>query len=240
VPAFDTAFLASEALAEATAAFHFAKPAGFTFLPGQSMNVTLVNAPETDSRGHTRTFSIASAPFEATLEIATRLRDTAFKRVLASLPAGAPVKIRGPGGKFTLPQEADRPVVFLAGGIGITPFISMLRQAAHDGSGRRRVLVHSNGRPEDAPYLDELQAMQSGGKGFRLVTTMTQMERSTREWDGERGMVDANLLGRHAIAADGSVFYIAGPPRMIADLKSMLLAAGVNEADIRTDEFFGY
>ena len=81
-----------EEVAEGTMAFHFDKPAGFEFRPGHAIDWTLLNPPETDGEGNTRAFSIASAPFDPDLMIATRLRDTAFKRVLRSMPFGAEVR----------------------------------------------------------------------------------------------------------------------------------------------------
>jgi ferredoxin-NADP reductase len=94
--------------------------------------VTLFNPPETDSEGNTRTFSIASSPFENQLMFATRMRDTAFKRSLKKVALGTDVRINAPMGSFTLPRNSVKSAVFLAGGIGITPFISIVRQADHD------------------------------------------------------------------------------------------------------------
>src|SRR5258706_11536083 len=132
MPKYETKLTASETVAEGTMAFYFARPAEFKFEAGQSMNVSLIDPPETDGKGNARSFSIASAPYETELIIATRMRDTAFKRVLKSMPAGGRVSLRGPMGHFTLDGADARPAVFLAGGIGITPFVSMSRQAAHD------------------------------------------------------------------------------------------------------------
>ncbi len=132
MPAFETVFLRREEVAEGTMAFHFARPGGFQFQAGQSINLGLIDPPETDAKGNRRTFSIASAPFEDEIMIATRMRDTAFKRVLKTMPAGTKVRVQGPTGRFTLDAGDTRPAVMIAGGIGITPFISMLRQAAHD------------------------------------------------------------------------------------------------------------
>src|SRR6266581_5058703 len=102
MPKYETALTASEPVAEGTMAFHFAKPAGFKFTAGQSMNVSLIDPPETDAKGNSRTFSIVSAPHENELVIATRMRDTAFKRLLKAMPAGGRVGLRGPAGLFTL------------------------------------------------------------------------------------------------------------------------------------------
>jgi ferredoxin-NADP reductase len=143
-------------------------------------------------------------------------------------------------GTFTLPDDPARPVVFLAGGIGITPFVSMLRHEAKAGSARPRLLVYSNRRPEDAPFLAELQALAGASGPFRLVATMTEMERSAREWTGERAMVDAAFLARHLPAGPTPVHYLAGPPAMVAALRALLKGSGIADGDIRTDEFFGY
>jgi len=145
-----------EEIAEGTMAFHFAKPADFQFRPGQSMDLTLLNPPETDAEGNSRAFSIASAPFDNDLMIATRMRDTAFKRVLRKASPGLQVKIDGPGGSFVLHRKSEKPAVFLAGGIGITPFLSIIRQAGHDQSPHHMYLFYSNRRPEDAAFLDLL------------------------------------------------------------------------------------
>src|SRR5262245_8721351 len=117
-------------IAEGTMAFHFEKPPGFSFKAGQALSWTLVDPPETDAEGNTRNFSIASAPGEADLMIATRMRDTAVKRALKTIPLGTEVRIVGPFGSLILHQNTARQAVFLAGGIGITPFRSMLWQAA--------------------------------------------------------------------------------------------------------------
>ena len=140
-------------IAEGTMAFHFEKPSQFDYRPGQSADVTLSSPPETDSEGNVRTFSIASSPFENHLIFATRMRDTAFKRSLKKVPLGTQVMIGSAMGSFTLHKNSARPAVFLAGGIGITPFISIVRQADHDRLPHKLYLFYSNRRPEDAPFL---------------------------------------------------------------------------------------
>src|SRR5215470_6838548 len=144
-------------VAEGTMAFHFDKPAGFEFRAGQAIDLTLLNPPETDAEGNTRTFTLAGAPFDPDLMIATRIRDTAFKRTLRSMPLGTQVRIEGPSGSFTLHKNTAKPAVFLAGGIGITPFFSILRHAAHKRLPHQLYLFYSNRRPEDAPFLPELE-----------------------------------------------------------------------------------
>jgi ferredoxin-NADP reductase len=105
---------------ERTMAFQFEKPANFIFRAGQWIDITLLNPAETDAEGDVREFSVASAPYEDVLMVATRMRDTAFKRELAKMPLNTELKIAGPGGDLALHNDPARTAVFLAGGIGVT------------------------------------------------------------------------------------------------------------------------
>jgi len=237
---FETVFLRSEDVAEGTMAFHFARPAGFEFQAGQAINLGLIDPPETDAKGNRRTFSIVSAPFEDVITIATRMRDTAFKRVLKTMPANTRVQLRGPTGKFMLDAGDARPAVMIAGGIGVTPFISIARQAAHDALRRKLCLVYSNRRPEDSAFLPELVALEGRNPNYRLVGTMTEMEKSLMPWRGERGFLDQGLLRRTIGDLAAPTHYIAGPPAMVEAMKKLLVEGGAPQEQIRTDEFFGY
>jgi ferredoxin-NADP reductase len=221
-------------------AFHFEKPAQFDFTPGQSADVTLPNPPETDAEGNTRTFSIASSPFENQLMFATRMRDTAFKRSLKKVPIGTDVRIEPATGSFTLHKNSAKPAVFLAGGIGITPFLSILRQAAHDRLGHKLCLFYSNRRPQDAPFLEDLRTLAASNSNFQLVCTMTAMQQSQKEWQGEMGVINREMLSRHLIDLQGPIYYVAGPPAMVAGLRKMLVGADIDEDDIRSEDFAGY
>jgi len=223
-----------------TMAFYFDKPAGFEFKPGQTVDMTLIDPPETDAEGNIRTFSIASAPFDPQLMIATRMRNTAFKRVLKTMPLGTAVKIDGPGGSFTLHKNQAKPAVFLAGGIGITPFFSIIRQAASAKLPHQLCLFYSNRGPEDAPFLAALEDSARQNPNFHFVPTMTNMEKSQREWKGEKGLIDRDMVAKHVPSLQGPIYYVAGPPGMVTAMRQMLVAAGVDEDDLRTEEFAGY
>ena len=227
-------------VAEGTMAFHFEKPPGFDFKPGQSTDLTLVDPPENDSEGNVRTFSIASAPFEDQLMFATRMRDTAFKRSLKKVPLGTRVKMESPIGSFTLHKNPAKPAVFLTGGIGITPFFSIVHQADHDRLPHKLYLFYSNRRPEDAPFLEILEKLEKTNPNFRFVATMTEMSRSKKKWDGETGFIDQVMLSRYVSDLRGPIYYIAGPPTMVTDMRKMLVTSSIDEDDIRTDEFAGY
>jgi ferredoxin-NADP reductase len=227
-------------LAEGTMAFRFEKPADYEFNPGQFVDVTLLRPPETDAEGDTRAFSVASAPHEKTLMVATRMRDTAFKRTLRSMPLGTEVQIEGPMGTLVLHDDSSRPAVFLAGGIGITPFRSILVHAAEQKLPHRLVLFYSNRRPEDAPFLEELQTLDQQNPRCTVVGTMTDPGRSSLPWRGETGYITKAMLSKYLVNVSTPIYYVVGPPGMVAGIRTMLKEAGIEDRDIRTEKFAGY
>ena len=238
MPSYQVKLAGREPLSEGTLAFRFERPAGFAFKAGQAVVLELLDPPAGDGQKR-RTFSLVSAPFERTLTVATRMRDSAFKRALKALPEGANVKLVGPIGQFTL-ADAARPAVFIAGGIGITPFMSMLRQAAKEESPQHLVLLYSNRRPEDAAFLGELQELARRNPNFRLVATMTEMDKSGARWEGETGFLSTRLIERSVKGLANPVYYVVGPPGMVVAVADILRSAGVIEESILTEEFYGY
>ena len=226
------------AVAEGTMAFRLSKPDGFVFKAGQAIRLELIDPPA-EAGQSSRTLSLVSAPFEQELVVATRMRDSAFKRALKALPDGASIRIDGPFGDLT-PGDTGRPAVFIAGGIGITPFMSMLRQAAKDRSPQSLFLAYSNRRPEDAAFLDELQELERQNEQFHLMVTMTDMGKSAREWSGETDFVDADMLKRLIGDLAAPIYYVVGPPAMVEAMQWTLDGAGVAADKIRTEEFYGY
>jgi ferredoxin-NADP reductase len=232
--------LRRETVAEGTMAFYFSRPAGFEFRAGQSLLLSLITPPETDGEGDSRTFTIATAPHEPELMIATRMRDTAFKRVLKSLPPGTALRIDGPSGELVLEEKPTRPVVFLAGGIGITPFRSMALHAAHARLAHRIVLFYGNRRREDAAFLDELQELEPRNPNFRLVALMSEPEKSAQPWSGETGFIRRELIERRVAEPQSALYYFAGPPAMTGAMHTLLEELGVAEEAMRYEEFYGY
>jgi ferredoxin-NADP reductase len=217
-----------EQVAEGTFAFYFDKPAGFTHQAGQNALFSLPDGKES------RTFTIASAPHERELMVATRMRDSAFKRSIATLPVGAKLHMDGPAGLMVLHEDESRPAVFLAGGIGITPFLAMARDAEARLLRHKITLIYSNRRPQDAAFLAELKHMQN--RNFRMVATMTD----DRDWKGEKRRISRELLAEHVPDHLAPVYYFAGPPGMTMAAQGMLADLGVKEDDMRSEEFYGY
>jgi ferredoxin-NADP reductase len=238
-PTFKAALVGRELVAEGTMAFRFAKPEDWTYRAGQFVDITLLDPPETDAEGNTRGFSVSSAPSEGVIMITTRLRDTAFKRVLQTMPLGTAVKIEGPFGDLRL-HHAARPAVVLTGGIGITPFRSILLETIRTGGLPYRIVVfYANRRPQDAAFLGELTKLERDDAQLTFLPTMTALD-AADVWEGERGHIDASMLGRHLAGVANPIYYLTGPPGMVHALRTMLVEASVDEDDIRTEEFTGY
>ena len=135
----------------------------------------------------------------ASVGLATRLRDSAFKRTLAELEVGDEVEVEEPKGSFLLPEDTSAEYVFVAGGIGITVFRSMLRYIADEQLPYRVTLVYSNRDRESAAFLDELEELERRIEGLRVVLTMTDEE----GWEGRRRRIDADVLARALGDLDG-------------------------------------
>jgi ferredoxin-NADP reductase len=228
-----------EYVADNTMAFHFEKPHDFYFKPGQYLDVTLIDPSQTDPEGNIRSFSIASSPEEDHLTVVTRMRDTAFKRVLQATPLDGEVELEGPFGDFTLHHNAKRPAVLLAGGIGITPFLSMIRHATRQKSPVLIYLFYSNRRPEDAAFLRTLQELESENTNLHFIPTMTAMDESQQEWARETGFIDGKMLNRYLKQFRGPIYYVAGSPSMVAAMRQVLATVPVDQDDIISEDFVG-
>ena len=192
---------------------------------------------ENDDKGLRRHISLVTSPSEAgVVGLATRLRDTAFKRTLAGLQVGDEVEVEEPKGSFLLPEDTSVEYVFVAGGIGITVFRSMLRFIADEQQPYRVTLVYSNRDRESAAFLDELQDLERRIDGLRVVLTMTDDE----GWEGETRRLDENVLRELVGELEEKVFLIAGPPGMVEAVGDSLAAAGVPDDQVIAGKFSGY
>jgi len=208
------------------------------FRPGQYFWLELLDPPYVDEKGARRHISVVTSPTErGVLALATRLRDTAFKRSLAEIPIGTAVDVEPPKGKFALPDDTARPYVFLAGGIGITVFRSMLRYIDDLDLPYDVTLVYSNRNRAETAFLGELEELEQRRAGFRLVPTMTD----DPEWAGETRRLDAAVLREHlGERFDTATFMVAGPPGFTKGMKDELASGGVDEARVLADSYSGY
>jgi ferredoxin-NADP reductase len=208
------------------------------FRPGQYFWVELLDPPYDDEKGPRRHISVVTSPTErGILGLCTRLRDSAFKRSLVELPVGTEVEVEQPKGDFALPEDTAPHYVFIAGGIGITVFRSMLRYIDDTNEPYNATLVYSNRDRESTAFLDELEELDARADWFRLVATMTQ----DSEWGGETRRIDAEMLS-DVLGGDlaSYSFVVAGPPAMTEGVVETLKGAGFPEERILSDRFSGY
>ena len=208
------------------------------FRPGQYFFVTLPDVGHQDDRGLRRHITVVTSPNEkGVLGFATRLRDSAFKRTLRELPVGSEVEVDPPKGKFALPVDTSRPLVFVAGGIGITVFRSMLHYIHEERLPYRVTLIYSNRDRESTAFLDELRQLEQALPDFRLILTMTQdpgWEAETRKVDGKfvEDYLDDDL--------NTYTFLVAGPPVMAEGVQAALQEAGVRDENVIAERYSGY
>ena len=208
------------------------------FRPGQYFWVELLDPPYDDEKGPRRHISVVTSPTErGVLGLCTRLRDSAFKRSLVELPVGTEVEVEQPKGDFALPDDTATPYAFVAGGIGITVFRSMLRYIDDTREPYRVTLVYSNRDRESTAFLDELEELDARSDWFRLVATMTQ----DPGWEGEQRRIDAAMLADVLGGDPASYTYlVAGPPAMTEGVVEELKGTGIVEERILSDGFSGY
>jgi len=237
MPIYKIKLIDRKTIAHNTIEFIFEKPTDFTFLPGQYGGFTLINMKGLDPRDSIRRFSLVSAPHDAHLVMTTRIQTSIYKHHLDQLAINDEMKLAGPMGNFTLHDDARVPAVFIAGGIGITPFYSMIRHTLHQGSQQQLILFYGNQRIEDAPYFLELQQLAKHHSNFRFVPTLAQPE---QDWQGATGFIDATLLKKHIDHLMEPIYYICGSPNMVNALHHVLKQLHIPEEKIKIEDFPGY
>ena len=193
-----------------------------------------------DSKGPIRHFSIASSPTEQDLMISTRIRDTPYKQKLASLKDGTKILAWGPQGEFVLHDDYSKPAVFLSGGIGVTPFRSMIKYATDKRLPVKIVMFDSNRNEANIPYKGEFDKWALENRNFQPVHTLT--DEIPDSWSGEQGRIDRSMIERHLNKGElgNSIFYICGPPGMLKAMQKLLQEMQVPKERIKVEEFTGY
>lgn len=224
-------------VAEGTLLVRFKLSEDVDFKPGQYFVIRLFNPPYHDEKGAMRHFTIVNSPAEKNiLSFATRVRDSAFKKSIQEFPLGTEVEVGPIRGDFVLPDDSNKPLVFIAGGIGITPFFSMLQHVKEENLGYKITLLYSNRDQASAAFLKELQDLSQQNPNFKLVLTMTE----DPGWSGEKEKIDAGFIKKHVEDLQTAFFYTAGPPAMVEVIIYALKEAGVDSSRIKSENFSGY
>jgi glycine betaine catabolism B len=207
-----------------------------------------------DPEGPIRHFTITSSPTEDFIMISTRIRDTPYKKRLSSLEENTTiVKVRGPEGKFTLHEDYSRSAVFLSGGIGVTPFRSMIKYATDKQLPVKIIMFDSNRNQNNILYKKEFDECARMNKNLKVVYSVTEEEGGEEQpaqtsspsiaWNGERGRIDKAMLTRYLSDKDikDSIFYICGPPGMVKAMQNLIQnELQIQKENIKTEEFTGY
>lgn len=216
--------------------FYFEKK-DLDFSAGQYMKVAL-DIKNPDDRGNSRFFTIASSPGEEQLCITTRIIQSSFKIAFNELSSGQKISFNGPFGNFVLTDE-PKPLVFLAGGIGITPFHSMIKYVADNKLDRQISLFVSWTNEEEMVYHEELKNISAQNKNILYVPTITHPEENPN-WDGETGRIDNEKIKKYVSNFSNCTFYLSGPQTMVEAMEKMVGEMGISGEQIKTDKFPGY
>jgi ferredoxin-NADP reductase len=219
--------------------FYFASPRKVAFAPGQFMEWTLGHR-DTDLRGNRRYFTLASTPSEHNVRLGVKFyqASSSFKKAMLSMKKGQQIVAAQLGGEFTLPKDPKEKCVFIAGGIGITPFRSMIKYLLDTGQKRPITLFYANKRGDEIVYKDVLDRAERE-LGIKTIYTVTDNRRLPASWKGEVGRISSQLIKAKVPQYQDCVFYISGSRDMVNSFKDMLKELGIRNSRVRTDYFPG-
>ncbi len=239
---FKTKLVKKEEVADYTYLFTFQKPADFNFTAGQFISLELPQLSKNAEGGNARFFSIASAPHQQYIEIVMRHGTSPFKKSVEAMKKDDIAQMIGPYGKFLLPQDIISPIIFIAGGMGIAPFRSMLLEDLYSKINRTFLVFYANQRFEDAAFLNHFCALANSNENFIFIPILTKEEENCPVSDcvNEHGLIDLPMIKRYVPDIKTNIYYICGPAVFTDAMKSVLLAGGVPLQNLRFERFEGY
>jgi len=209
------------------------------YRPGQILHYELDALAFPDERGNHRHFSISSSPTEEGIVMfTTKMRGSGFKETLQQAPVGYELTCESPEGEFIMRKGETRlRHVFIAAGIGITPYRSILRHSADMNEPLNTLLLYFNRSSADIVFRRELESIARQMPTFSFVNVLTEPE---EDWKGEQGKLGEAILRKLVPDPDGLRFWVSGPPGMVSTSRELLKQIGVMDQSIRTDRFMGY
>ncbi|MBN2555255.1 MAG: FAD-dependent oxidoreductase [Anaerolineales bacterium] len=198
-------------------------------LPGQYL---VMRRMREDEKPEPHAFSISSSPFADALEITVKETGD-FTATIGGIKPGEDVTLDGPFGQFSYVIHDAENLAFIAGGIGVTPFISMLRDLSDRGFGRNVRLIWGNKHERDIVYRDEVDALSAAYPQFKLIHILSEQE----EWEGEAGFVSSELLKRALDFHTDTQYFICGPAAMNDLVVQFLMDFNIAQEKIHTEKF---
>ncbi|MDP1625313.1 MAG: FAD-dependent oxidoreductase [bacterium] len=224
---YNTTLIGRRKVAANTLEISIKRPTDFLFEPGQYIQLKIPKLSYSDYDGASRVLSIASSPLdEESISLAFRDTNSGFKRTIRELPMNSQIIIEGPHGFLVLPEDPGCSVFFIAGGIGITPYLSMIQYALERGFTSSMTLIYANRDKESAAYLDQLQTLAKRYSSFSLKTVF--------------GKIDELYIQQNINSTEGAKWFVAGPPAMVSHVHGTLVSLGIDDANICLEEFTGY
>jgi glycine betaine catabolism B len=222
-------FYKKEFIAKDIYSFYFKPESPIKFVAGQFIELYLPHK-QPDERGIKRWFTVSSAPEEPLISITTKIikNNSSFKKTLDCLSAGDKVKMASPMGDFVLPKDVAAPLLFVAGGIGCTPFHSMVQHLKNIGEARDIKFIYSADHEEEVAFKELFEEQTS----LEII-----ISKSNKTWQGQRGKITPDFIKE--LASDRKI-YISGPEPMVESLINGLIKIGVKKQKIHGDYFPGY
>lgn len=222
-----------------TMVFAFQPLGSFTFTPGQYMEWTLPHK-HADSRGNRRYFSLASSPTEKELLVAVKFYQppSSYKKALNAMQTGSTIVATQLAGDFVLPENVNTPLVFVAGGVGIAPFRSMIKYIVDKKLQSNIILFYANRTREEIAFQDVFT--QAGQYGVKTIYTLTDKQSIPADWSGETGYITQTMVQQYIPDYQQRIFYLSGPQLMVESFETMLTDMNVHRSQIKLDYFPGY
>lgn len=237
---FTLPFIKKEQVAKDTFSFFFDRSKfEFEYVPGQYIRMILPN-DHPDDRGTSRFFTVASSPHLTDhIMITTKVIQSTFKYSLHDLTPGTEIQFYGPLGSFVLDVNEKAQHIYLAGGIGLTPYHSMLTYSAEKNLEIPQTLFVSFSTREEMVFYDELTHLKEKNKFLNAIYTISHPENSDG-WSGETGRVSEAMIRKYVSLTGKEIYYISGPPAMVDATQGMVSKMGIDEEHIRIEHFSGY
>jgi glycine betaine catabolism B len=232
---------------EGTDVMSFKFNKGFDYAAGQFAFFD-IGEVYNDPKGPIRHFTISSSPTEDSIMFSTKIRESPYKKRLSTLENGSKVRVRGPEGQFVLNQDYSKPVVFFSGGIGVTPFRSMIKYATDKQLAVSIIMFDSNKDSDNILFKEEFDEWASINKNLKIIYTISDEDRHEQSladangWKGEYGRIDKTMILKYLDynILNKSIFYICGPPSMLNAMQALLQELDIPKERIKVEEFTGY